>query len=121
MRPRHYILKNKNPEPAELLEWAKWFETGEHRRVRQTIISGKYNVSTVFLGLDHSYTGPPAIFETMVFGNNKFDQYLRRYATWEEAEQGHIDILKMLLEYEVKKENFDSAIEINNEILRSNS
>jgi hypothetical protein len=47
-------------------------------------------VSTVFLGIDHNYTdeGPPILFETMIFGGRLSD-WQRRYATWEQAEQGH--------------------------------
>jgi len=49
-------------------------------------------VSTVFLGLDHSfYAGKkPVLFETMVFtseGSSNEDQ--ERYCTWEEAVDGH--------------------------------
>ena len=54
-------------------------------------------VSTVFLGLDHnSYCGgPPAIFETMVFGG-EYDEYQERYSTWDEAELGHKEIVERL-------------------------
>lgn len=46
-------------------------------------------VSTVFLGLDHSWNGPPPLlFETMVFGGTH-NQDCERYATWDEAEKGH--------------------------------
>lgn len=49
-------------------------------------------VSTVFLrGIDHSYgSGPPLLFETMVFPENSLNElYCQRYSTWEEAERGH--------------------------------
>jgi len=46
-------------------------------------------VSTVFLAIDHSYGGgPPILFETMIFGGER-DGYQDRYATWEEALEGH--------------------------------
>lgn len=46
-------------------------------------------ISTVWLGLDHSFgDGPPLIFETMIFGGTLND-YCERYATEEEAEEGH--------------------------------
>lgn len=46
-------------------------------------------VSTVFLGLDHSFhIGDPVVFESMYFvGNHGTDQ--QRYKTWEEALAGH--------------------------------
>lgn len=52
-------------------------------------------VSTVFLGLDHSWaTDPPAqpvVFESMAFGapNDFQETECVRYCTWAEAEAGH--------------------------------
>ncbi len=83
-----YILDGKNVKSASLEEWAKWFETAE-RHVAKTTINDNVNVSTVFLGLDHSFgDGPPLLFETMIFGG-KHDQYQERFETWEQAETGH--------------------------------
>jgi hypothetical protein len=54
---------------------------------------GEVRVSTVFLGLDHSFSGgPPLLFETMVFGG-EHDQAQWRYTTWQEAEIGHAQVL----------------------------
>lgn len=53
---------------------------------------GPYWVSTVWLGLDHSFSGEmPQIFETMVFNNetDKSDLACERYATEEQALAGH--------------------------------
>lgn len=60
----------------------------EHHKVaRET--HGDADVSTVFLGLDHQFDdGPPLLFETMIFGG-KHDDYCERYATIEEARDGH--------------------------------
>jgi len=51
-------------------------------------------VSTIFLGLDHSFgSEKPILFETMVFSENiDYDQYQIRYLSYEEAKQGHINI-----------------------------
>lgn len=49
-------------------------------------------VSTVFLGLDHSYIGggPPVVFETMVFtDDHSHGEDQERYCTWDEAVKGH--------------------------------
>jgi len=73
--------------PVELLEWAKWFETTD-RHVGNDTING-YRISTVFLGLDHNFgVGAPLLFETMVFGDDD-EEDMERYATYEEAEEGH--------------------------------
>lgn len=46
-------------------------------------------VSTVFLGLDHSFgAGPPVLWETMIFGGDH-DEYQERYTSYEDAVEGH--------------------------------
>jgi hypothetical protein len=47
-------------------------------------------VSTVFLGLDHSFgNGPPVLWETMVFGADGDEQHCERYTSFEAAVTGH--------------------------------
>jgi hypothetical protein len=83
-----YILKGHETVPCDnLFEWAAWFEIAD-RRVVETEKNG-IRVSTVFLGLDHSFgRGKPLLFETMIFGG-EHDSYQDRYETWDEAEAGH--------------------------------
>jgi hypothetical protein len=89
MPERYYILKGKEAVPVEdVIEWARFFEE-DKRRVARTEFGKNNYVSTVFLGLDHSFgEGPPLIFETMVFGG-ELDQEQDRYSTWDEAVEGH--------------------------------
>lgn len=91
----YYILKGREIVPTNAKEWAEWFETAD-RHVRNNS-KGSIQVSTVFLGLDHNYSqkGPPILFETMIFGG-KYDQEMRRYATWEEAEEGHKEMCELV-------------------------
>lgn len=88
-----YILDGQTPvEEPDLLKWGEWME-GADRHVRDTF-RDDVRVSTVFLGLDHSYgDGPPILFETMVFigGNGGGEQ--ERYCTWAEAEEGHANMV----------------------------
>jgi hypothetical protein len=89
-----YVLDGKKPVLCEDLgTWAKWFET-VNRQVAQEERDG-VRVSTVFLGLDHRFSGdgPPILFETMIFGG-RHDQDQDRYSTWEEAEAGHAAMCK---------------------------
>jgi len=73
--------------PADLMTWAQWFENSD-RTVAKTQI-GESEVSTVFIGLDHSFgEGPLQLFETIVFDGPLADEMVR-YSTWEEAEKGH--------------------------------
>jgi len=83
-----YILDGKSPVPCDdLIEWARWFETAE-RHVAETQV-GPVLVSTVFLGINHSFgRGPPLLFETMIFGMDDND-YQVRCSTWDEAENDH--------------------------------
>lgn len=102
-RAINYILGDDHiavPEP-DFLKWGLWIETAERHVAIDDI--GKYKVSTIFLGLDQSFSddGPPLLFETMVFEYSKnhkglgrdwiaaddFDMF--RYATWDEAQAGH--------------------------------
>lgn len=78
---------DRQGRPIGLMEIAK----GERRVAETTLPDGKW-VSTVWLGIDHSFgSGPPLIFETMVFpSQGDFgDLDCDRYSTEEEARVGH--------------------------------
>lgn len=124
---RTYILDGKKviAEP-DSKAWGDWFETAS-RHVADTLIKiqphtkGPYvdkpprvenepiqmRVSTVFLGLDHSFidrdSDNPLIFETMIFGG-KFDahEYQTRCCTWDEAEAMHMRACKRVIFGEVE-------------------
>ena len=84
-----YILEGHRPVSCEdVFTWARWLDSAD-RHVALTVI-GPLRVSTVFLGVDHSFGqgGAPLLFETMIFDGGK-DSYQERYSTWEEAERGH--------------------------------
>ena len=91
---RHYILEGHNvidlgEGDDSLFRWARWFEEAD-RHVARTELPDGLVVSTVFLGIDHSFgrTGPPLLFETMAFHDGD-GRETERYATWEQAEKGH--------------------------------
>ncbi len=85
----NYILDgHKVIEEPDISKWAQWFQVGD-RVVKKTTLQDKegisVKISTVFLGLDHSFSdGPPLLFETMVFGG-ELDQEMDRCTTWDEA------------------------------------
>lgn len=83
-----YILDGHKIVPCDdILEWGKWVKKAERHVADDR--KNDIRVSTVFLGLDHSFgQGPPLLFETMVFGG-EHDGDMDRYSTWKEAEQGH--------------------------------
>jgi hypothetical protein len=90
MEPRHYILDGHAViATADVLRWAVWFETAD-RTVATTTVTPTVEVSTVFLGRDHQVgSGPPLLFETMIFGLPDDDELCWRYTTWAQAEEGH--------------------------------
>lgn len=83
-----YILEGKTPIKCEnMIEWSKYMS--EHDRAVKFSKFENASVSTVFLGLDHQFgDGEPLVFETMIFGG-EHDLYQDRYATWDEAVEGH--------------------------------
>lgn len=99
-----YILMGKLavPEP-DLFKWARWFEqayTDGSMIVRKTQVGGCW-ISTVFLGLDHSFNFKndpdilPVLFETMIFRGGKGDEQWR-CETWEEAEAQHNEAVALV-------------------------
>lgn len=90
-----YRLEGKTPvKCGSVTEWAEWYEKA-NRVVRQEMV-GIVKVSTVFLGLDHSFgEGAPVLFETMIFGG-KHDGHQERYYDWESAERGHAMAVAMV-------------------------
>jgi hypothetical protein len=83
--------ENRRAVKCDAIESSKYMaENG--RRVAFDAV-GRVEVSTVFLGLDHSYSGhTPLLFETMVFGMD--DEIQERWTMWEEAEKGHKAVLE---------------------------
>jgi len=93
----YYVLDGKKPvEQPDFLKWGEWFEKAD-RTVAKTMV-GNMEISTVFLSLNHNHTreGPPILFETLVFGGD-LDGEMWRYETWEEAEEGHRAVVKLVM------------------------
>jgi hypothetical protein len=109
---------DRKGRPLRLLQWGRMMEDLAYRRVAETTLDDGKWVSTVWLGLDHSFGGGERqIFETMVFSGEgkkgrmpKFedgkltgedgpeyiyheDLYCERYATEMEAQLGHVRIV----------------------------
>ena len=91
-----YILDNNHkPVHKPVLEAAKWMEDHPNRKTVGYDELKDYNgddvrVSTVFLGLDHSWSGgKPILWETMIFGGENDQGYQERYGSYEQAIEGH--------------------------------
>lgn len=116
---KYYILREGEIVAATMMEWSEFFETSE-RVIEQTdipcegamqskrnpdrkpgelpfhikVVTNTVRVSTVFLGLDHNWSGngPPIVFETMIFGG-EHDEYCDRCATLAQARKMHTKAL----------------------------
>lgn len=96
-----YIL-DEDGEPMKLegsmheimLIYSRWRTTHDPHVFDDTI--NDIRISTVFLGMDHGWgTGPPVLFETMIFGG-EYDEYQRRYYNKIQAKAGHDQALAMV-------------------------
>ena len=102
----------------------------DYKRVARTEIPGDHSdisVSTVWLGLDHSYVhSAPLIFETMVFGG-RYDEECERYETEEDALEGHSRMVKRISEEQesfrvlVRDKKLHEAVEIIAEVAGAHS
>lgn len=106
MRPHYYRLVGHDAVPCTMEEWAK----SMFPHVGETAV-GEMTVSTIFLGIDHSFMGegPPILFETMIstgetavvdLGNGaveyaEFGEYQTRCSTYDEAEAMHREAVKV--------------------------
>ena len=88
-----YVLDEAGRPVAEpdLLRWARWFEKSHRQRVlAHTKADSDVSVSTVFLGINHRFSGcgSPVLWETMIFGG-PHDGDMWRYDSREAALAGH--------------------------------
>jgi hypothetical protein len=96
-----YILDGKNP--VRCFDITKWGSQRDKTIGRDEF--GDATVSTVFLGMDHSFGGgTPVLFETMIFGG-EHDQYQERYCTWDEAEKGHQIACELVNKIAIDRDN----------------
>jgi len=100
--PRYYILDDAGePKPVDIETWAPWFDASVTDR-RSVIAQDRDEgpdrveilVSTVFLGIDHSFGSnafqphAPVLWETLVMGG-LLDGEMDRYTSRAAALAGH--------------------------------
>ena len=95
---------DRSGQPLDMMEWAQRVNDYAYKVIEKTLVRGRWEVSTVWLGLDHSFGhGPPLIFETMVFDQNAGDATehdVRRYSTEQQARDGHADVVWLVTQLE---------------------
>lgn len=91
---RLWYRRDGKPLGEDYTQIEKLLSDPEYRIVAKTEVPGKGLVSTVWLGLDHRFgaSGPPLIFETLVFDCEP--ELIERYATLGEAEAGHLAMVE---------------------------
>lgn len=106
---KFYALDQDNHvvEVEDCITWGRWFEDAtSQRQVGYTQITSEISVSTVFLGVDHRFpgfpSGPPILFETLVFGG-PLDGDGNRYSSWDDAEIGHKAFVRLARAYQEKE------------------
>ena len=84
---------DRDGTPIDFRAWGEKTKDRAYKRVAETTLPDGKWVSTVWLGLDHGFgSGPPLIFETMVFSSKHDmggDVDCDRYATEADAIAGH--------------------------------
>lgn len=98
---------DKEGKKISAVVWSELFENERYRVIQRTETKDK-KISTVWLGLDHSYgiNCKPVIFETMVF---PACDICVRYETLEAAIKGHENIVNEIIKsYSLKSRFFNS-------------
>lgn len=108
MEERYWILQDRIPVETDRDSWQNWMEAqAAHTVVRVSTIGNCHweapqgvqpcMVSTAFTGLDHSKGAEPQplLFETVVRGT-RLNGTVQHYASWQEAEEGHEELLRKI-------------------------
>jgi hypothetical protein len=94
-----YIL-DENGEPKicnDVYVWGEWYENVSNRSILFNQV-GDVKVSTVFLGLDHSFgIGDPVLWGSLITGGS-YDGHEERYRSKKEAITNHDKLVEMVKE-----------------------
>jgi len=96
MKKRYAMYYNTDGKPMTMLKWAKAFEKNRWQ-IRTVLWRGTIVVSTVWLGIDHSFgMGKPLIFESMVFCKlcDGLEADMERYSSKRSAQRHHSILVK---------------------------
>lgn len=79
----------------DYLKWVEWCGNIENRRV-DFFENDRGSISTVFLGMDHNFSGEgdPVLWESLFYIDNV--EYIKRYTSRKEAEEFHERVILIL-------------------------
>lgn len=94
-----YYLLDSNKQPYQVTNMEEYLDKISGQKRVALTEKNKLRVSTVFLGIDHSFNeSKPLLFESMVFPEGSYDEIeCRRYYTYEEAIAGHKELIQEYL------------------------
>lgn len=96
---KEVVPLSRDATMTEKEDWADWSANINNRIVRQTPLKNKtITVSTVFLGINHGGFW----FETLVI-DGEMDGYMERYRTFDEALEGHIGVVALVMSGALKE------------------
>lgn len=105
----NYVLAPDGQTPIkcdDMEKFMEWYGKSQEQRVVKKSQFGPYQVSTVFLAMDHSLGyGEPVLWETMIFGGHydrPENEYQVRASSYAEAIRMHDQALDMLREEDRK-------------------
>ena len=97
----HWILVGHTPFACTLEEWSRSFDSDE-RVLKQETVKG-VRVSTVFVGIDYSFSAGdpahvPSLFETLCFPphDGPWSDYCARSRSWDEAMVDHHRVVRLI-------------------------
>lgn len=99
----YFLNEDKTVRICSLEEFIKQMHEmriNDSKHVAKEFISN-YWISTVWLGINHMWgEGPAILFETMILNKDTNDwlDYQVRYATWEQAVEGHKRAVQWVLD-----------------------
>lgn len=106
-----YILDNNHkPVISTGMESSEWMDNNPNRKTvgydeLKDLHGDDVRVSTVFLGLNHSWNSKELVlWETMIFGGENDQGYQERYASYEQAIEGHQKAINF-----IKKGNYGNT------------
>ncbi len=77
-------------------EWLRLFTDHNYRYIGKTLVD-EITISTIWLGIDRDYklNTKPNIFQSVVFPclNQDSEEFMRTYATVDEAQIGHFNLV----------------------------
>lgn len=110
---RRFKLVGREVVACSLDDWGIWFGTSradESSRVALDEVAG-YSISTVFIGLSTSFRNDASdVFETAVFDASENVEIMDRYATWQEALDGHNACVALLRRHDEAAHRFTRAV-----------